>query len=111
MNAFHWPILLEQCGAYFAAVFGHTRWFYVSSVDPRMGDSEDGPALILNDGFPITEEEARVLSRIARNYVAMQRELDPNKPDPLMPAIKFNLLEHFEAFAAWSETSGGFQIK
>jgi len=110
MSAFHWPLLLEQCGTYFAAVFDRKRWFYVSSVDERMGDSEEGPALILNSGFPITEEEAKVLARIARNYVAMQRLLDLQKRDPIFPAIKLQLLDLFETFADWAETSGGFRI-
>ena len=111
MSAFHWPLILEQCGTYFAAIFHQTRWFYVSSLDERMGDSEEGPSIILNDGFPVTGTEAKVLARITKNYIAMQRELDPNKPNPLMPALKLNLLDQLEAFAEWAETSEGFQVR
>lgn len=110
MSGFHWPLILEQCGTYFAAVFHKARFFYVSGIDDRMGDSEDGPAILLNDGFSVTEEEAKVLARITRNYIAIQRDLDPNQPDPIMPALKINLLNLLEEFAEWSEQSQGFKV-
>ncbi len=109
MSAFHWPLILDQCGTYFIAISRNERWFYVQDVDERMGESPDGPAIIMNSGFPVTEEESKALARIARNYVAIQRALEV--PDPIMPAIKPILIDAIEEFAEWSEKSGGFQIR
>lgn len=38
-----------------------------------MGDKY--PLLLSNDGFAVTDEEAKIMARIARNYVTIQRTL------------------------------------
>ena len=109
LSAFHWPLILDQCGTYFIALSHGARWFYVQDIDERMGDSPEGPAIIFNSGFPITEEESKVLARIVRNYAIIQRSLDPAK-EAWIPAIKLNLIDRIEAFAEWAEQSQGFKI-
>ena len=123
MSAFLWPHFLEQCGAYFICIqqpYG-AKWFFVSGVDERMPEQDKYPRLISNDGFPITEEEAKVLARIARNYVTIQRGLeDPHqddndflKPIALQPwprKVREDWIDHLEKFADWAEQSGGFEI-
>lgn len=107
MSAFHWPLILDQCGTYFIALSHGSRWFYVQGVDDRMGESEEGPAIIMNSGFPVTEEEAKVLARIVRNYAIIQRT---EGTEEWIPRLKHVLIDAIEAFAEWAEKSGGFQI-
>lgn len=115
ISAFHWPLILDQCGTYFIAVGHKARFFYVTGIDERMGESIEGPAIIMNSGFPITEEEAKVLARIARNYVAIQQSIttfeQKQAEAPWMDLLKPQLIDTIEAFAEWSETSGGFEVR
>lgn len=133
-----WSHLLEQCGSYFTYVSLGARWYMVH--DERMtthfhdlDEKEDGerapvidkqyPAIICNCGFEITEEEARVLARIARNYAAIQRTVEEpseedlnipiSTPDYLKPFpryIRRDWVELFEQFAKWAEQSNGFKV-
>lgn len=120
MGAFLWPHFLEQCGAYFICIQGSAKYFFVSGVDERMPAEDKYPRLISNDGFPVTEEEAKVLARIARNYVIIQQHLEEQeddddifKPEYLRPwprKVRDDWVELLEKFAAWAEQSGGFEI-
>jgi hypothetical protein len=129
-----WLHLLEQCGAYFACVHKDARWYAV--FDERMSThyhhDDDGapepmtdnyPAIICNCGFEVTDEEAKVMARIARNYAAIQRSLpDPTEeeqntpittPDHLRPfpkKIRGDWVENYERFAEWAEKSQGFKV-
>lgn len=109
LSAFHWPIILEQCGMYFVAISHKTRWFYVAGVDKRMGESEEGPAIIFNSGFPVTEEEARVLARVSRNYAIIQRSATKEEA-PWLDLLKPQLIYEIEDFAEWAEKSRGFEV-
>lgn len=123
MGAFLWPHLLEQCGAYFICIqqpYG-AKWFFISGVDERMPEGDKYPRLISNDGFPVTEEEAKVLARIARNYATIQRNLEDQPEDDnsfLKPValqnwprkIREDWVDQLEKFADWAEKSGGFEI-
>jgi hypothetical protein len=122
MGAFLFPHFLEQCGAYFLCIqqpYG-AKYFFVSGIDERMPEGDNYPRLISNDGFPVTEEEAKVLARIARNYVTIQRSLEDQpeddyflKPVAMQPwprKIREDLVDHLEKFADWAEQSGGFEI-
>ncbi len=130
-----WLHLLEQCGSYFTYVSHGARWYMV--FDERMTthyhSNEDDeretvtdtnyPAIICNCGFEITEEEAKVVARIARNYASMQRtlkepteeELDQpfDTPDYLKPFPRYihrDWVDLYEEFASWAEKSQGFKI-
>src|SRR5208282_147039 len=79
-GAFSFPVLLEACGYLFSSIHNGGRWYCTFGTDPRMGDTY--PGILCNDGFPVTDEEAKIMARIARNYVAVQRTLpDENETD------------------------------
>jgi hypothetical protein len=138
-GAFSFPILLEHCGLLWPVQMQAGRWFCAFGVDPRMPQGDNYPRLISMDGFPVTEEEARIMARVARNLVAVQRLLpETNKvgdmrdkatftrpdveealkramrhdlpADPWPAKIRGDFVDQFEAFAAWAERSGGFEI-
>ena len=135
-GAFSFPVLLEACGYLFSSVHRGGQWYCAFGTDPRMGDSY--PMILSNDGFPVTEEEAKIMARIARNVVLIQRTL-PNEnlgegyaskpefkrkdvekmllkamsgagPGPWPMKIRPDFVEKFEKFADWAEKSGGFEI-
>lgn len=114
-GAFSFPVLLEACGYLFTCIQDGPQWKAVFGPDPRMGDppSRGGsgyPVLISNDGFPVSAFEAKVMARVARNFVLLNR---PNPSDPnFVPArpIREDFLDTFERFADWADTSGGFRI-
>src|SRR5258708_30018815 len=118
------PHLLEQCGAYFTCISKSARWYTL--WDERMSthyhENDKGereqvidqhyPAIICQCGFEVTEEEAKVMARIARNYAAIQHTLEePSEgernqpittPDFLKPFptyIRRDWVENYELFA------------
>jgi hypothetical protein len=136
LGAFSFPVLLEACGYLFSSVHRGGQWYCTFGTDPRMGDSY--PLILSNDGFKVTEEEAKIMARIARNYVAVQRSLPDenlgigmdskpsfkredvmnllvnamhdNKPEKWPRKIRTDFVDKFEKFADWMEKSGGFEI-
>lgn len=135
-GAFSFPVLLEACGYLFPCIQDGGRWYCVFDADPRMGS--EYPMLLSNDGFPVTDEEARVMARIARNFVSVQRSLPdeqkgeglesdgvftrerlekqllaamhPEAPKKWPIKIRADFVDKFEKFAEWAEKSGGFEI-
>lgn len=136
-GAFSFPVLIEACGFLWPLAADHGRWYCVWGADPRMGDNY--PGLLSNDGFPVTEFEAVVMARVARNFVAIQRSLPEshrgsgtletqasltrgNLEEILIRAmtgppagpwpikIRDDFTDSFERFAEWAEHSGGFKI-
>jgi len=130
-----WLHLLEQCGAYFTCMTHGARWYTL--FDERMSthhhdSSDDGtsesvddkyPAIICNCGFEVTDEEAKVMARIARNYAAIQHSLpDPTEEEqntpittpehwrPFPKKIRGDWVENYERFAEWAEKSQGFKV-
>lgn len=123
-GAFSWPVLLEQCGCLWPFT-QKAKWYCVFGVDSRMPVTDRYPRLISNDGFRVTAFEAKVMARMARNYVAIQRSIpdlspeqealadDMNAPDwkrPWPRKIRTDFVDRFEEFAEWAEKSGGFAI-
>jgi hypothetical protein len=116
-GAFSWPVLLEQFGCLFQQVNYMSKFYVVNAGDKRF---ETGAMLTSNDAFPVTAEEAAIMARMTRNYVAIQRSL-PEQPDmdPLGPIalqpwprkIRSDFVDRFEAFAEWAEKSNGFEIR
>lgn len=137
-GAFSFPILLEACGYLWPCIHNGGQWFCVFGADPRMPEGDTYPQLLSNDGFEVTDEEAKIMARIARNFVAVQRRLpDENKTedtrskvefrkddiqkmlikamsggttDPWPVKIREDFTDKFEKFADWAEKSGGFAI-
>jgi 23S rRNA C2498 (ribose-2'-O)-methylase RlmM len=130
-----WPHLLEQSGAYFTCLIKGARWYTLH--DERMTThyhlNEDDqvekivaeyPAILCQCGsFEVTEEEAKVLARIARNYAAIQRTLKeppeeewgklmmmPAYERPVVSWIRRDWVDIYENFAEWAEQSRGFTI-
>lgn len=139
-GAFSFPILLEACNYLWPCIYTSGRWYRVLGVDRRFVD-EQYPELLSMDGFEVTEEEAHIMARIARNFVAVQRSLpETNRGGGPMcqdrgftredvmgllvsslhdePAgrkwpvkIRDDFVDRFEKFAHWAEQSGGFAIR
>ncbi len=135
-GAFSFPILLEACGYLFSSIHDGGRWYCVFGLDERMGKTY--PGILANDGFEVTAEEARIMARVARNFVAVQRTLPDengtkdmrsqksfnkenlqelminamhgNRNEPWPVKIRTDFTDKFEKFAEWAEQSGGFQI-
>jgi hypothetical protein len=137
-GAFSFPVLLEACGYLFASIHHGGQWYCVFDQDERMG--AEYPRILSNDGFEVTADEAKIMARIARNYVAVQRSLPEEnrglginsqakafgKEDVLKMLargmndapyneiwpmkIRDDFTEKFEQFAPWAEQSGGFKI-
>jgi hypothetical protein len=108
-GAFSFPVLLEACGYLFSCVQVGAKWCYAPGVDPRMGDTY--PRLMTNDGFPVTAEEAKIMARMARNFMAIQRSLPDNQAEHEKPMkIRKDFVDKFERFAEWADRSDGFEI-
>jgi hypothetical protein len=120
IGSFSFPILLEAAGYLYPCIQGPSgQWYCLFGADKRMPKGDTYPRLISNDGFRVTAEEARVLARVARNYVAIQRSLPEQEQQPFdMPAylkhwpqkIRTDFVDKFEQFAAWADKSQGFAI-
>jgi len=85
-GAFSFPVLLEACGCLFACIHNGAKWYCAFGTDPRMPEGDDYPRLLSNDGFAVTAEEARIMARVARNFVAIQRTLPEPSPAELAGA-------------------------
>ena len=119
LRAFSFPVLLVICGYLWPCINRGPKWCCVFGVDERMPKGQTSPTLITNDGFRVTAEEARIMARMTRNFVAIQRSL-PDQEEQGMSTLGY--LEHwprkirddwvdrFEAFAEWAEQSQGFKI-
>lgn len=134
LGAFTWPVLLEAAGYLFPSIHSGGQYYAVTDTDPRFRG--DYPGILANDGFKVTADEARILARIARNFVAIQRSLPeehrsqelmhkaggitrddliaaltgPGKPAVWPAKVRDDFVEKVEQFAAWAEKSGGFEI-
>jgi hypothetical protein len=104
-----------------------------------MPEGDDYPRILSNRGFPVTALEAKIMARIARNLVVIQRSLpEENRPESaaqatgvitkedILPAMMRGLfggekvwpvkmrddfVDKYEAFAPWAEQSRGFRIR
>lgn len=139
IGAFSFPILLEACGYLWPMVQNGGQWYCAFGTDPRMPQGDTYPRLISNDGFRVTAEEARIMARVASNYVAIQRSLPDEQPkavgisgqsefrkddvleilmrgmsggtkDPWPKKIREDFVARFAEFAEWAPKSGGFRI-
>lgn len=106
-GAFSWPLVLEACGYLFPAVqLAQGGWEMAGNageLDVRFADVTY-PLILTNDGFKVTDEEARIMARCARNYVAIKRSYPEDE------RMRSDFLDRIEAFADWAEKSGGFAI-
>jgi hypothetical protein len=73
LGASSFPVLLEACGYLFSSIHHGGQWYCAFCADARMG--KEYPMILSNDGFKVTAGEAKIMARMARNYVAIQRTL------------------------------------
>lgn len=118
-GAFSWPVLLEACGYLFPYVQKGARWHHAPAVDPLVTDENPYGYRLLgsNDNFCVSEDDAKLMARVARNFAALN---DPDgalaqagfgvksdgRPDP----IRADFIEKIGEFAEWAEQSGGFYV-
>jgi hypothetical protein len=100
-GAFSWPVLLEACGYLFPCVHGQGQYCSVDDKWVMLGT---------NDGFKVSADDAKLMARCARNFVAIQRGLPSDHIDRFPPKIRTDFVDRFERFAEWAEKSGGFSI-
>ena len=142
-GAFSFPVLLEACGYLFTCVHAAARWHCAWEADERMrgtnpDDSGELYPAILGGGFDVTDEEARMMARMARNFAAVQRTLpEENRtqdlrgkttfrkqdvmdllmrsmaggaPGPWPVKVRDDFTAQIEQFAEWAPRSGGFHV-
>lgn len=109
-GAFSWPILLEACGYLFPSIHKNGKWCAVFGTDSRFPDNAQYPGIIANDGFRVTADEARIMARIARNFVNMQWATKATEDNAWPVKIREDFTDRYEAFAEWAIKSGGFTI-
>lgn len=103
-GAFSWPVLLEACGYLFPSITGEGKYCCPNT-------QKDWVQIGTNDGFSIGATDAKLMARVARNFVAIQRTLGPEAEKLGWPRpIRTDFVDRFEAFADWAEKSGGFKI-
>lgn len=115
-GAFSWLVLLEAFGYLFPEVHKWGRYHYVQGLDERHNSGTLGS----NDGFLVTDEEAKIMARMAKNFTAIQQslprqdeEVDIFAPAALQPwprKIRSDFTKLFEKFAEWALQSEGFAI-
>lgn len=124
-GSFSFGHLLEACGYLWPCIHKMGKWFCVFGVDERFPIGDEYPSILTNDGFTVTLEEANIMARIARNWVAVQQELlladhpvdeadDLFKPcfEQQWPRrVRDDWVEIFKQFAEWAEQSNGFTIE
>lgn len=74
------------------------------------------PRILSNDGFRVNAEEARIMARIASNFVEVQRSLPASNTEYIVPTewpmkIREDFVVKFEQFAEWASMSNGFTIR
>ncbi len=85
-GAYSFPVLLDFCGHLWPCIHNGGQWYCAFGVDPRMPQGDTYPRILSNDGFKVTAEEARIMARVARNVVAIQRTLPDPTPEELATA-------------------------
>lgn len=104
LGAFSWPVLLEACGYLFPCINGQGRYCCPA-------DQKAWVQIGTNDGFKVSAADAKLMARVARNFVAIQRTLGPDAEKLGWPhPIRSDFVDRFAAFADWAEKSGGFRI-
>lgn len=108
-SAFTWPRVIQACGYLFPYVERGGRWFHAPEADPLVTDENPYGYRLLgsNDDFEVSED-ARLIARCVRNYVALNdhSRAEDSQPDPL----RADLLDKFREFAEFAEGSGGFAV-
>jgi hypothetical protein len=109
-SAFTWPRVLEATGYLFPYVSRGAQWFHAPDADPLVTDDDEFGYRLMgsNDDFEVSDEDARLIARCCRNFVALNApdRADDECPDPLREDLRVRIRD----FADWAEASGGFTI-
>jgi hypothetical protein len=133
-----WVHLLKHAGNLYQVTHKGAQWYRFFFEDDELNDkrfmrSPDYPSIISNDGFYVTADEARILARIARNYVGEQKSIDreeyekevdrlkekygncyylyaPENKLPWPSLYRDDWNDVFWEFADWAEKSRGFWV-
>lgn len=126
IGTFSWPMYLQLTGMGY--LFG-----YGESMNPAeyvyQTRGKDLSSPVSNDGFRVTSDEAKIMAKIARGYISVNRwiqkewEKFPEEEQERRKAInafdgKYTFkkplhsdhLDKLEIFAEFAENSGGFTI-
>jgi len=75
LGAFSYPVILEITSGLFPALHHQGQYYMPGGIeDERFKDAKYPPELA-NDGFVVTDEEAKIMARFCRNWVRVQRSL------------------------------------
>jgi hypothetical protein len=99
---------LECCNYLWPAVFATGQWYYVYGADERFPADQYCP--LLEHGFPVTEDEARIMARMVRNWLAVQRSLKANSLWPQKQELSADFERMMQEFVDWADESGGFEV-
>lgn len=118
VGAFTWPIFLQDTGMGY--VLGYGAGMRPASY-VYQNNNNGSPSS--NDGYKVTATEAKMMARVARGYVTVQRfvnkewdELTPEdramkeQSDVYRKKVHEDHLEKLEQIADFMEKSGGFTI-
>lgn len=108
-GSFTWSSFLQDCcGTLFPIVLKGGQYYCVSSEDCKEMIVDDYPNILSCNGFEVSDVESKIIARMTRNYVAIQRSLDNNETWP--KKIHQTTIDTLEEFAEWVENSEGFKI-
>lgn len=127
IGAFSWPIILEETGMGYVIGYGGGRTFGTHVYKPE----ENGASPVSNDGYHISNFEAKAMAAVGRGYVSVSRFI--NKEWAAIPegqdkehqktvmcgperklyktAMHEDRLKLIEKFCEFAEKCKGFQIK
>ena len=124
-GAFLWPMFLQETGMGYVVGYGAARSpeSYVYHPDKR------GASPVSNDGYAISSEEAKMMARIARGFISVNRFINKewetypeDERKRLQETMAYNnvplyktgwhedRLKQLESFAEFAEKSKGFKI-
>jgi len=128
LGAFSFPVALQACNYLWPAVFGAVEFYALN--DPCWGtkDPSSCPPIMTNDGFYVSAEEARIMARLIKNFVRIQKcalkeqtQASKQADGPItqddtavrkwpLVVTRTDFLDKFGAFSEWLVKSRGFWI-
>ncbi|PAF31889.1 hypothetical protein [Paenibacillus sp. 7516] len=123
LGSFAWTTLIETAfGCLFPCLTKGGRYIYGWETDKRFKKEHEYPILISNSRMRVTATEAKLMARMARNLVSIQRTLDDSHYNTEVAfdaaewekkwpqKLRDDWVDEYEKFADWAEKSGGFKI-
>ncbi len=107
MGAFTFPKVLEAFNGLFPFLHSEGRYFFIPGK--RIGS--EYPNILSNDGFKISAEESKIISRFVSNFAKLQEGLHQRDYGG-WPEKKLSIgeIKLFVKFSNWAKKSNGFRI-